>query len=73
MLEMKIGLTCILFGFFFKVSAFPCHFWVADVYEGIWTPITSFFAIVVKSALMLVFIRILFNVFSNVLFFFNLF
>jgi NADH-quinone oxidoreductase subunit N len=26
MLEMKIGLTCILFGFFFKVSAFPCHF-----------------------------------------------
>ena len=24
-LEIKIALLCILFGFFFKVSAFPCH------------------------------------------------
>jgi len=24
-LEVKISLLCILFGFFFKLSAFPCH------------------------------------------------
>ena len=34
-LEVKFGLLFILFGFFFKLSAFPCHIWVADVYEGI--------------------------------------
>jgi len=33
--EVKFSLICILFGFFFKFAAFPCHVWVADVYEGI--------------------------------------
>ncbi len=70
-LEIKIALLCILFGFFFKVSAFPCHIWVVDVYEGIWTPITAFFAIVIKVGLMLFFIRITFNLFFNLLFFFQ--
>ncbi len=70
-LEIKIALLCILFGFFFKLSAFPCHIWVADVYEGIWTPITAFFAIVIKVGLMLFFIRIIYNLFFNILFFFQ--
>lgn len=68
-LELKFSLLCILFGFFFKLSAFPCHIWVADVYEGIWTPITAFFAIVVKIALFLFFIRIVFNVLFRFIFF----
>lgn len=33
--EIKISLVLIFFAFFFKVSAFPCHIWVADVYEGV--------------------------------------
>ena len=33
--ELKIAIFFILFGFFFKIAAFPCHWWVADVYEGI--------------------------------------
>lgn len=70
-LEIKLGLLFILFGFFFKLSAFPCHIWVADVYEGIWTPITAFFAIVIKVSLMLFFIRFVFNLLFNILFFFQ--
>lgn len=35
LVEVKIIVLCILFGFFFKVSSFPCHIWVADVYEGV--------------------------------------
>lgn len=70
-LEIKFGLIFILFGFFFKLSAFPCHIWVADVYEGIWTPITAFFAIVIKVSLMLFFIRFVFNLLFNILFFFQ--
>jgi NADH-quinone oxidoreductase subunit N len=69
--EIKISITLILFAFFFKISAFPCHVWVADIYEGVWSPITAFFAIVVKSCLILFFIRLLFDVFFNVLTFFQ--
>jgi NADH-quinone oxidoreductase subunit N len=32
--ELKFSLILIFFAFFFKISAFPCHVWVADVYEG---------------------------------------
>ena len=65
--EVKLSLTLIFFAFFFKISAFPCHVWVADVYEGVWSPITAFFAIVLKACLLLFFIRLLFDVFFNVL------
>ena len=69
--EVKFSLILIFFAFFFKISAFPCHVWVADVYEGIWSPITVFFAIVLKSCLVLFFLRILFDVFLNILIIFK--
>lgn len=68
LLELKVSVLCILLGLFFKLSAFPCHWWVADVYEGVWTPVTAFFAIVVKVALFLFFFRVLYNVLFNILF-----
>lgn len=69
--ETQISLGFIFFAFFFKISAFPCHVWVADVYEGIWSPITAFFAIVIKACLILFFIRLLFDTLSNILIFFQ--
>lgn len=65
--EIKISLLLIFFSFFFKISAFPCHVWLIDVYEGIWSPLTAFFAIVVKSSLVLFFFRLLFDTCLNVL------
>jgi NADH-quinone oxidoreductase subunit N len=29
-----LGLCSLLFGFLFKLGAFPCHMWAIDVYEG---------------------------------------
>lgn len=67
-LEVRVSLLCILFGFFFKISAFPCHLWVADVYEGVFTPVTAFFSIVVKISLLLFFVRIIYTVMFSFLF-----
>jgi NADH-quinone oxidoreductase subunit N len=41
------------------------------VYEGIFSPITAFFAIVIKVCLILVFIRLTFNLMFNIIFFFQ--
>lgn len=69
--EIKISLILIFFSFFFKISAFPCHIWIMDVYEGIWSPLTAFFAIVVKSSLLLFLFRLLFDTCLPILIFFQ--
>jgi NADH-quinone oxidoreductase subunit N len=48
-----------IFGFLFKISAFPCHMWAPDVYEGTWLPTTIFFMTVVKLSLFFIFTRFL--------------
>jgi NADH-quinone oxidoreductase subunit N len=34
-IEVKFSFLAIMFGFLFKIAAFPCHVWVADIYEGL--------------------------------------
>lgn len=53
------GLAFILFGFFFKLSAFPAHMWAVEVYEGSPAPVMLFFLLPVKAAVLIVFIRFL--------------
>ena len=38
-----IGMTFIIAGLAFKISAAPFHMWVPDVYEGSMTEVTAFF------------------------------
>lgn len=47
---IKISLVLILVGLGFKISAFPFHMWSPDVYQGSPTPVTAFFSIVPKLA-----------------------
>lgn len=47
---IKISLILILVGLGFKISAFPFHMWSPDVYQGAPTPVTAFFSIVPKLA-----------------------
>jgi NADH-quinone oxidoreductase subunit N len=54
------GLGLVILGFLFKVSIFPFHAWVPDVYQGAPTPITAFMATAVKAATFASFLR-LFN------------
>ncbi len=56
-------ISLILFGFFFKLSVFPCHIWTPDVYEGSPLIITAFFAIIVKSTIFFFFLKLITFVF----------
>ncbi|RPF70370.1 NADH-quinone oxidoreductase subunit NuoN [Aurantiacibacter spongiae] len=47
---MLFGLTFVLAGLAFKISAVPFHMWTPDVYEGAPTPTTMFFATAPKVA-----------------------
>lgn len=59
-----IGVTLILVAFAFKISAVPFHFWTPDVYEGAPTVYTSLMASIVKSFLIIAFIKIFHEAFS---------
>ncbi len=47
---LYVGVSFLLIGMLFKVSAAPFHFWTPDVYEGAPTLFTSFMATIVKTA-----------------------
>ncbi|WP_420337782.1 NADH-quinone oxidoreductase subunit NuoN [Roseibium sp.] len=61
-----IGLTFILAGLAFKISAVPFHMWTPDVYEGAPTPVTAFFAAAPKVAAMGMLVRIVIDAFHPV-------
>ena len=46
-----LGILTFLFGFFFKLSAFPCHIWAPDVYDGSSLLITAFLMTITKSVI----------------------
>lgn len=60
---ITIGLTFLLAGLAFKISAVPFHMWTPDVYQGAPAPVTALFAIVPKVAAFALILRILFFTF----------
>lgn len=52
------GITFILVGMLFKLSAAPFHFWAPDVYQGSPTPVTAFMSTVVKTAAIVAIVRL---------------
>ncbi len=54
-----LGAALVLFGFLFKVAAFPFHMWMPDVYEGAPAPITGFMTTGIKAASFVTFVRVL--------------
>jgi len=53
-----IGLALVTFGLLFKLGAVPFHSWLIDVYDGSPTPITTFFALTPKIAIITVIVRL---------------
>jgi len=49
--------SAVLLGLLIKLGAAPLHQWVADVYTGSYTPVTLFFATVVKFIIFMIFCR----------------
>lgn len=60
-----IGLSVMLAGLCFKISAVPFHMWTPDVYQGAPTPVTAFFAIVPKVSFIAIICRFLMYPFGN--------
>jgi len=58
-LGVVFGLTFLLAGLVFKISAVPFHMWTPDVYEGAPTPVTAFLAAAPKVAAFALIIRVL--------------
>jgi len=56
----------VLVGLSFKVSVAPFHMWTPDAYEGAPTPVTAFMSVAPKVAGLVVFIRVLADVFPGV-------
>jgi len=62
---LLFGISFLIAGMAFKVSAVPFHMWTPDVYEGSPTPVTAFFATAPKVAAMGLFARVLHDAFGN--------
>jgi len=62
------AMVFILVGLAFKVSAVPFHMWTPDVYQGAPTSITSYFAVVPKTAGLALIIKFMLIPFSSILF-----
>jgi len=56
---LTVGLTFLMAGLVFKISAVPFHMWTPDVYEGSPTPVTAFFAAAPKVAAFALILRVL--------------
>jgi NADH-quinone oxidoreductase subunit N len=54
-----LGVVLVSMAFFFKLSAFPMHFWAPDVYESAALPVVSFIATASKAAAVSILIRFL--------------
>lgn len=59
------GLTFVLTGLAFKISAVPFHMWTPDVYEGAPTPVTAFFASAPKVAALALTMRVALEAFGS--------
>jgi NADH-quinone oxidoreductase subunit N len=60
------GLVFLLVGLAFKISVVPFHMWTPDVYEGVPTPVTTFFATAPKIAAMAVLVRVVITAFPGI-------
>lgn len=63
-ISLHLGILFLMAALFFKLGVAPLHFWLPDVYEGSPTNVTAFFALVPKVALLVVVVRLLFDVFE---------
>ena len=73
-ISLILGIIFVTVAIMFKIGAAPFHMWVPDVYEGVPTIVTAFFAIVPKIAIFSLLIRLQINLFyENLVFTQNIF
>lgn len=62
-ISLILGIIFVIVAIMFKIGAAPFHMWVPDVYEGIPTIVTAFFAIVPKIAIFSLLVRLQLSLF----------
>lgn len=65
---LHIMIYFIVFGFLFKLAAFPCHLWAPEVYDGSPHPVTAIFVLPIKIATFGIFLRLLNYTFADLYF-----
>ena len=65
---LYIMMYFLIFGFLFKLAAFPCHLWAPEVYDGSPHPITAIFILPIKIATFGLFLRLLNYTFADLYF-----
>jgi len=63
---LPLGISLILMGLLFKVSAVPFHFWTPDVYEGSPDYVTAFMSSIAKAASLGAFYRLFSTCFTGI-------
>ena len=61
---LLLGITLMVAGFGFKITAVPFQMWAPDVYEGSPTPITAFLSVASKAAGFAVILRVFYIAFT---------
>ena len=56
-MPLLLGLTLIVAGLGFKISAVPFHMWAPDAYEGAPLPVTAYLSVTSKGATLALFLR----------------
>ena len=54
-----------------KLALFPFQWWIMDVFEGLWTPITIVYAVIIKVAFFLFFFKLVFGPLQCLIFLFQ--
>lgn len=69
-IDYYLHLICcvILISFLLKLGFFPFHWWVPDIYEGFWTPVTILYGVIVKIGFLFFFLRLVVNVFYPIIY-----
>ena len=62
-ISLILGIIFVVVAIMFKIGAAPFHMWVPDVYEGVPTIVTAFFAIVPKIAIFSLLVRLQLSLF----------
>ncbi|MBI4398959.1 MAG: NADH-quinone oxidoreductase subunit N, partial [Candidatus Omnitrophica bacterium] len=63
---LVFGFLFLALGITFKLAAAPFHLWAPDVYQGAPTPVTAFLAVGSKTAGVILFLRIFYEVFAPI-------
>lgn len=67
--NLYVVVLIIILSITFKLALFPFQWWIADVFEGLWTPITLIYAVILKITFFLFFFKVLWSFCASILFF----